>query len=517
MLRERLRALFCFHLALAAIVALWVYLIANRDVGDPDVWWHMRNAQYLLENFKLPNVDMYSYTAAGEPWINHQWLAEIPYYLAYKIGGLLGLYVLYLALVEGILLGTFYLAYKTSGNVKGAFLVGCFSVLLAAVSFGPRTLLFGYVCLLVLLFLLYRYRATGESPLWVLPLLFCLWVNTHGSWLFGMIVLGVFIVTGLVEGTWGRIEAVRWTPQQLRHLLIAAGASVAALFVNPYTYKLVWYPFDMKLHQTLNIGHVEEWASVNFHDARGKIVLILIAALILGALLSRQRWRLEELALAAMAVYFGLTHVRFLFQAALLLAPLLARMLDFLPPYRREIDKPLLNAVICGGVLVIFLFRFPTQAQLAEAVGRTYPVDAMVYIKKHGLDGPIFNLYIWGGYLGWCCPRVKNFIDSRADIYEAKGVFQDYLDAITMKGSLEILDKYKVRYVVMPPDAPLTYLVKNVPGWEVVYSDKVTTITERTVLLPPPSPENVGEKQPAAMAPQQGNRANTSKSSVFRP
>src|SRR3989304_2085413 len=215
MLREKLLTVISFPFMLASIIALWVYLIANRDVGDPDVWWHMRNAQYLIENLKLPNSDVYSYTVAGTPWINHQWLAEIPYYLAYRVGGLLGIYVLYLALVEGILLGLFYLAYKTSGNVKGAFLVGCFSVLLAAVSFGPRTLLFGYVYLLALLLLLHRYRSTGKGPLWILPFLFCGWVNTHGSWLFGMIVLAIFIVTGLVEGTWGRIEAVRWTPQQL--------------------------------------------------------------------------------------------------------------------------------------------------------------------------------------------------------------------------------------------------------------------------------------------------------------
>jgi len=479
MLREKMRNVFTFHLALASIVALWVYLVANRDVGDPDIWWHLRNAEYLFKSLRLPQVDMYSYTALGQPWINHQWLAEVAYYLAWRAAGLVGIYVLFLLLLELILLGTFYLAYKGSGNLKGSFLVSCFAVLLAAVSFGPRTLLFGYLYLLILLLILQRFRSTGQGPLWILPPLFCLWINSHGSWMSGMMVFGIIAAAGLLEGSWGRVEAVRWSPRQLRQLLMAGAASVAALFVNPYGYRLVLYPFDFILRQKLNVGHVEEWASVNFHEPRGKIVLILLAALLLGAVLGRCRWRLEELGLALLAVYFGLTHMRFLFQAAILLAPLLARMLDFLPPYRREIDKPLLNSVVFGGALLIMTFRFPTEAQLAATAAQRFPVDAMTYVKAHGLPGRIFNLYMRGGYLTWRCPEVKTFIDSRADIFEYIGVFQDYLDAVGLKDSYRVLDRYQIRYVLMPPKDPLVYLLKHNPGWKVVYSDNVTTILER--------------------------------------
>ena len=95
-------------------------------------------------------------------------------------------------------------------------------------------------------------------------------------------------------------------------------------------------------------------------------------------------------------------------------------------------------------------------------------------------------------------PAQVFFIDSRADIYEAKGIFRDYLDVITMKRSLEILDKHHVRYVIMPPDSPLTYLVKNVPGWKVVYSDKVTTITKRVEAIAPSASAGVVEAKPAA-------------------
>ena len=79
--------------------------------------------KYLFAHLRLPVVDTYSYTALGHPWINHEWLGEVPYYLAWRTAGLLGVYVALMVLLEVILLGLFYLSYKSSGNLKGSFLV----------------------------------------------------------------------------------------------------------------------------------------------------------------------------------------------------------------------------------------------------------------------------------------------------------------------------------------------------------------------------------------------------------
>jgi hypothetical protein len=479
MLREKIRTVFSFHLALVSILVLWVYVGSEDAIWDADIWWHMRNAQYLLAHLKFPQVDTYSFTVAGSPWMNHEWLAEIPYLLAWRAGGLVGIFVLFLGLLEVNLLGIFYLACKGSGNLKGSFLVTCFAMYLTVVSFGPRTILFGYIYLIFLILLLRRYRAKGQAPLWLIPPLFCLWINTHGSWLLGMIIFGIMIAAGLVEGQWGRVEAERWSPAQLRRLLITLGASLVALFVNPFGYRLVMYPFDLVFRQKLNIAVIDEWASVDFHDSRGKVVLILLAAVLLGALFSRIRWKLEELALAAFALYAGLMHIRFLFLAAILLVPLLARMLDFLPPYEPEIDKPLLNAMIFGGVLMIMIARFPSGAALDQVVANRFPANALTFVKSHGLPGRVFNRYMWGGYLIWYCPEVKTFIDSRTDIFEYAGVLKDYMDVETLKNPLGVLDKYQIRYVLLPADSPVAYLLKNHVNWSVIFSDHVSMIFER--------------------------------------
>ncbi len=481
---HKLRAVFPFHLALGSMLGLWVFLAASADVADPDLWWHLLNAEYLLTHGELPRFDAFSYTVSGDPWMNHEWLAEIPYYLAWRAFGFQGPYVVYLTLLELILLGVFYLSSKNTGNVKGAFLTSCFAVILARVSFGPRTLLFGWLYLVILLLILWRFRRVGRGPLWALPLLFCLWINSHGSWLIGLTVLGIFIAAGLVEGNWGQVEAVRWTPAQVRQLLRTAAASLVALFVNPFGYRLVLYPFDLAYRQTLTVTYVEEWLSVDFHTPRGKIVMLVLLALLVGALAPRVRWKLEEVALCVLGIYSGITYSRFLFLAAILVTPVLTKFLHRLPPYKPEIDKPLLNGVFLAGSVCVVALQFPSDAKLEQVVAERFPRDAMTYLDTHPLDGPVFNYYMWGGYITLQRPEIKTFIDSRSDIFEYRGVLQDYMDVISLKKTVEVLDKYKVRYVLFPPAEPLSYFLRHTRGWCPTYEDSVSVLLERVGPVP---------------------------------
>lgn len=489
MLREKIRTIFSFPVALASLLVLWVYMLANGSIADPDIWWHLLNARYLLDHHQLPRFDMYSATVLGQPWINHEWLAEIPYYLAWRKWGLPGINGIAVVLVELIFLGIFCLSCRSSGNIKASWLAACLFLLLAMISFGPRTTLFGYLYLIVLLLILERYRSRRQGPLWLIPPLFCLWINTHGSWLLGLIVFGLVIASGLKEADWQFVAAKRWSPKQLRDLVAAAAVSVGVLFINPFGYHLVLYPFDLAFRQKLNVTYGEEWASVNFHTPRGKTVLAALVILLLGALLSRYRWRLDELALAAFALYSGLTHIRFLFLVAILVTPLVAKFLDFVPPYRREIDKPLLNAGVIAAVAAILVTRLPSPAQLQHDVAGTFPTQALEFINTHGLAGErTFNYYGWGGYLEWKDPGVKPFVDTRTDIFEYAGVLQDYLDVTGMKDPLKVLDKRQVEWVLFPPRDPFAYFLSHTEDWKVAYNDNVAEVFVRATPAPAASP-----------------------------
>ena len=484
-LRRRLLVVFPFQVVLAGVVVVVLFALMRRGMNDPDIWWHLRNAQLLVQNHHLPRYDTYSFTVAGHPWINHEWLSEIPYYLAWRAAGLVGVKSVSIFLMIVTFLGLLYLCVKASGNYKASVAACALGTFLATINDGPRTILFGYLYLVGLLIILERFRRIGRAPLWAIPPLFVLWANSHGSWLLGLIVFSITIAAGLIKGKWGSVYAERWSLEQLGKLALTWIASIAALFVNPFGYHLVFYPFDLAFRQKLNISHIAEWVPVDFNDLRGKIVLGLIVFLLLTALVRRRRWILTDLLLLLFGLYSGLTHVRFLFLLGVLAAPLIAKLLDFFPPYRPELETPIVNAVVVCGMVGSMIFFWPTARQLQQSVDQDYPAGAVQYLTAHPTQGNMLNAYLWGGYLGWNDPNLKVFIDSRVDIFEYEGVFKDYLDVLGVRRANEIMDKYNVQYLLLPKNEAsnecyLTYTLQHDPGWTVVYSDSLCILFERS-------------------------------------
>ena len=124
---------------------------------------------------------------------------------------------------------------------------------------------FGWLCLIVLLLVLEHFERTGKG-LWLLPPLFALWINLHGSWVFGFVVIGIYIISGLVEAHWNNVGPQRWTPSQLEKLLLAFAASAVALLANPHGYRLVSYPFELLSRQQAVRDNMIEWQSGTLHS-----------------------------------------------------------------------------------------------------------------------------------------------------------------------------------------------------------------------------------------------------------
>src|SRR5437764_13117050 len=103
----------------------------------------------------------------------------------------------------------------------------------------------------------------------------------------------------------------------------------------------------------------------------------------------------------------------------------------------------------------------------------------MRYLRAHPQQGNMFNLYEWGGYLEWNLPEVRTFIDSRTDIFEYKGVLNDYLNVAKLSEAQEILDRYGVTYVLFFRGTALPYFLSKSSQWERIYSDEQAVIYRR--------------------------------------
>jgi hypothetical protein len=477
------RVIISLPVLIVFLIAVFSYVLVPKAISDPDIWWHLGNAKLQIASHSFLRQDLYSFTAANARWMNHEWLSELPFLLGWNLFGMLGLYLVTVCAVVATMLGIYFLALRDSGSAKAAMLATVPALLLSSVSFGPRTLLFGWLLLIVELAILQNFRrsasaVTSSKQLWFLPLLFAVWVNTHGSWVIGLVLFGLFAVTGLFQFQAAGLYAEKWSAAQRSTLYKVAAASFAALFCNPYGYHLVLYPFDLAFRQKLNIENVEEWHSVDFHLFRGKLFLVVIAILILFRILQRSRWSLQDAAFASVALYSGLTYSRFMFLAAILLTPLLARDLAGWMPYHRERDKPLFNAVILAfGVYIVFA-ALPTRQQLAKEP--LFPVAAVTYLNQHPPQGNTFNEYLWGGFMEFNTPAIKTFIDSRVDIFEYNGTLKDYLDIIHLEDSLALLDKHHIQNVFINAKSPLAYLLFHTSGWKPIYKDDVAVLFTRS-------------------------------------
>ncbi|MGA3055470.1 MAG: hypothetical protein ABSD63_14775 [Candidatus Korobacteraceae bacterium] len=90
----------------------------------------MRNAAYLLQHHSFPSVDTYSFTAAGSPWLDHEWLSEIPFFLGFKAVGLRGMLVVYFVALVLIYAGVYYRSCRAGADCKDATIATVLAILL---------------------------------------------------------------------------------------------------------------------------------------------------------------------------------------------------------------------------------------------------------------------------------------------------------------------------------------------------------------------------------------------------
>src|SRR5579862_3185289 len=122
---------FSFPAMLLGILITIEFVLTRGSVADPDIWWHLRNAEFLVKFHQLPRQDFYSFTASGHSWISTEWLAEIPYYLAWRVAGLTGIEIVLFSVICFIFLALFYLCYRESGNIKASVAACCAASFLA--------------------------------------------------------------------------------------------------------------------------------------------------------------------------------------------------------------------------------------------------------------------------------------------------------------------------------------------------------------------------------------------------
>jgi hypothetical protein len=487
-----LRNLFSFPVFLGALLVGGVFLTLTLNLNEVastgtqhtnsfiegDTWWHIAVGERILSTHQWPTTETYSFTANGNSWIAYEWLGEMVIALAARIG-VRALAALLIALASGLLLLLYYYSYLRCGNVKAAFVACVLLLSPAAVCFSLRPQLLGYIFLLITLICLERFRLGHRRALWVLPLIFMLWANMHGSFVFGLFALGLYWLAGVRAFAIGGLEAQPWTPQQRQHLLLMLLLCVLALTITPYGTRIAANPFEMAFAQPVNIASVQEWQPMPFDILPGKIFLGIVVLFFVAQLAFRLKYRVEELTLMLFAIYAACVHRRFILFFAVIFAPWMARLLARrVPGYYADRDHYVLNFVLVVLISLGIVRFFPRTREIDQVTWNSFPVGAVNYLREHPVTGAVFNEYFWGGYIIHSLgDQQRVFIDGRADVYENGGIHSDYLRIIDLDHrAVSLLQKYKIKACLIRQATPLATLLGALPGWKQVYADEVSVI-----------------------------------------
>jgi hypothetical protein len=460
-----------------ALIVLTVLTVRSR-LNDPDLWWHLKTGEIIWNTHSIPQTDLFSFTTNNHAYTPHEWLSQVTIYGAWKLGGYTGLMVWLCVFASLILIAVYALASSYSGNVKVALLGALTAWFFATIGLAIRPHMIGYLLLTCELLIVHLGRSRSERWFLLLPALFAVWVNCHGSFLFGLMTLAVFLFCSCFEWRAGSLVAPRWERPQRGMLALAFALSIAALFVNPIGLKQVVYPLNVMFNQSTGLGAVDEWQPLTFDNSRALGLLAIVGLIFLPTLLRRCEIRIEELILLALGFAMAVHHSRMLFVFGVVAAPILCRVLaNAWDRYDSSRDRMAPNATMMLIGLAVIVLAFPNRSQLDLQVRKDSPVKAVDFIRRSGLSGRMLNEYVYGGYLIWALPEHKVFVDGRSDVYEWSGVLDEFASwAMIREDPKLLLDKYRIDFCLLSRNAPMSRVLPYLPGWKLIYSDERSVI-----------------------------------------
>ena len=479
-----------------------LYFLADNE-ADNDLWMHLFSGRLILGARAVPRVDHLSYTAAGLPWVDHEWLSQVAFAIAFDLSGSAGLWLGKLAVA---LLTTWLVWLPVARRARSPWVRGAVMVLVLATlarGYAIRPQVVTYLGVAALLAWLDRLEDAPRLPAtWMAALLtaagFVLWANAHGGFVVGLGIVALFAVAPRWPHSRSAAPPRASAPgtqkeQDLPAASLPFGGRMTMLLaalvgacITPYGPALFGY-----LVTELQAPHpLTEWQPVHLSDPAHLPVLLLLTALLatlpFARTLRRRPW---WAVLTALVAVMALRHQRHTPLLALVIAAPLAEQLDAARSWMRARTSFRLSpssqglvatalaalALIQVGLLSARVWR--TGGQVVYAADE-YPVGALAYLHEHDVHGNLALPLDWGGYALWhVAPAVKVSLDGRfATVYPPRVVADNFAFFRGDGGAdaARLLDTYDSTLVLVPHGVPTA--LDGRAGWQVLYADSTATL-----------------------------------------
>ena len=484
---------------LTALIGIFIF-INTHPIRPYDFWWHITIGREILTTGKIPTTDIYTYTEAGQPYPSYQmfWLMETSLYVIYRLGGpalVIFIHSLMISFAYGVI---FWICKKITNSWRIAAFGGLFAAALGLNDWNVRPQGITFLLASLILLVVYTYnKNTRWYWLVIIPLVMLIWVNSHGTFLIGLVLIGIWWGQEIWEVIKQRSNGEHKVEKKLIVTpSIVLGISALVCLINPRGLEIVNY---LKTLTSNNVVQklVTEWAPPTLNTLMGAIFLFgLMGSAILLAL-SPKRPNLFQVATFLVFGLLGLKTSRGIVWFGLVMAPIVAEHVSavvnslFKPEKRPAAQEGsrILNIlftiliIIMGGLsLPWFKNILPLPTAKAGLISAETPVQATKVLLDRNPPAHLFNAMSFGSYLIWeAYPEYQVFVDSRIELFSEK-VWEDYLNISNANGDWESrLSEYGVDTLMLSPveQPTLIQAVQGSDGWDLLYQDNSAIIFER--------------------------------------
>lgn len=476
--------------------------LSVKLLNDAGTGWHIRTGQLIASTHKIPEFDPFS----GQimlPWFAWEWLYDLVVGLLDTWSGLNGVVWLTAVVIAAVFAWSFRFLLSQGTNLLNALALTLVAIGASMIHFLARPHVLSWLFAVAWLWIL---DSTGQDGLgskkrrlWLLPILMILWVNLHGGFLLGFVLIFIYWLDDL--WTWWRLNECRIEEslqkiaagKRSRELFFVGLASAVASLVNPYGWKLHAHIYGYLTNRFL-MTHIDEFRSPNFHDIAPQCFLVLLLATVAVVAARKAPMRLSHVLLAIFAVYAGLYSARNIPTSSIFLALVIGPQL---PAWRqlhffkrmRVVDSSLrghfwpIAATIATIIVALNGGRVGSLSLMdAHFDPHRMPTGAVNYLESMGTRAPILSPDYWGGYVIYrLYPHNKVVIDDRHDFYTQRYLYggeflKSYLTMMHVEPGWEKFLKWRDECVVMPKSSALAAIMGKMPRWKTVYVDDVAVV-----------------------------------------
>ena len=431
------------------------WLVGLRPLMDNSFLTHLATGRIILESGSVPSHDAYTFTAAGEPWVVQSWLPSVLYANAERLAGLDGVRIV-VGVLAALLCGLAWSLLREADSLVPRLAAAGLFVGVGASLWAERPLMVGLNCVALVLL-----ASEGRlDPRWLLPMGW-IWVNSHGSFPLGVVVLLVSALGRRMDrGPVAQdLKALQW---------LVPGILLGA--VGPLGLRVLVFPVELLRNQDV-LHNVIEWRAPTF-DAPSQQIFIVQLALAIVLVARRPSYRAGLIvAVFGSLALLGLRNVTL---ASLVFLPVMAPGLKGFGSLSSRDRAPAARLMAIAGVATISLFTV-TRFNQADLDLGIYPVPALSYLESNEVDtrevrlaAPDFvgNLidYIYG-------PEQRTYYDDRFDMFplEVTAAQQALISAgPTMREDLDELD---IDMVLLERASPNSQIILGDPEWRALFQD----------------------------------------------